>query len=157
MITEIKIILEESSSNKAKGNCFEDLIRNLLSRHSYKIRQNLRFTGMELDLLAEHSFEKSTLYVECKAKEKVSSIELRTFFANVFHHRADKGYFFRTQELESDAGGLLNEYRADDRYKNLTFFEPDDIIQMLSEGKMLFEPSSKLTKFIISKRILAVT
>ena len=46
---------------------------------------------------------------EKKAKEKVSSIELRTFFANVFHHKADKGYFFRTQELESDAGGLLNE------------------------------------------------
>lgn len=157
MITEIKIILEDGSSNKAKGNCFEDLIRNLLSRHSYKIRQNIRFTGMELDLLAEHNFEKSILYVECKAKEKVSSIELRTFFANVFHHKADKGYFFRTQELESDAGGLLNEYRADERYKNLTFFEPDDIIQMLSEGKMLFEPISQLAKFKISKKILAVT
>jgi len=157
MISEIKIILEDGSSNKAKGNCFENLVRNLLSRHSYKIRQNLRFTGMELDLLAEHNFEKITLYVECKAKEKVSSIELRTFFANVFHHKADKGYFFRTQELESDAGGLLNEYRADERYKNLTFFEPEDIIKMLSDGQMLFEPISKLTNYTISKRILAVT
>jgi hypothetical protein len=157
MISEIRIILEDGTSNKAKGNCFEDLIRNLLSRHSYKIRQNLRFTGMELDLLAEHNFENSVLYVECKAKEKVTSIELRTFFANVYHHKADKGYFFRTQELEFDAGGLLNEYRADERYKNLTFFEPDDIIKMLSEGKLLFEPHSKLTNYIISKRILAVT
>jgi hypothetical protein len=157
MISEIKIILEEGSSNKAKGNCFEDLVGNLLSRHSYKVRKNLRFTGMELDLLAEHNFEKTILYVECKAKEKVSSIEIRTFFANVFHQKADKGYFFRTQELESDAGGLLSEYRADERYRNLTFFEPDDIIQMLSEGKMVFEPLSKLANFKISKRILAVT
>lgn len=157
MISEIKIVLEDGASNKAKGNCFEDLVRNLLSRHSYKIRQNLRFTGMELDLLAEHNYENTTLYVECKAKEKVSSIELRTFFANVYHHKADKGYFFRTQELEFDAGGLLNEYRADERYKNLTFFEPDDIIRMLSEGKMLFEPLSRLTNYTISKRILAVT
>jgi len=157
MISEIRIILEDGTSNKAKGNCFEDLIRNLLSRHSYKIRQNLRFTGMELDLLAEHNFENSVLYVECKAKEKVTSIELRTFFANVYHHKADKGYFFRTQELEFDAGGLLNEYRADERYRNLTFFEPDDIIKMLSEGKLLFEPHSKLTNYIISKRIMAVT
>ena len=123
MKTEIKIILEQGSSNKAKGNCFEDLIRNLLSIHQYKIRQNIRFTGMEIDLLAEHKQRKEEiLYVECKAKEKVSSIELRTFFANVYHHKADFGYFFRTEELEFDAGGLLIEYRNDVRYKNLTFF-----------------------------------
>ena len=113
MKTEIKILLEEGASNKAKGNCFEDLIRNILSIQGYKIRQNLRFTGMELDLLAEHNYENITLYVECKAKEKVTSTELRTFFANVYHHKADKGYFFRTQELEFDAGGLLIEYRED--------------------------------------------
>ena len=33
LTTEIKILLEEGFSNKAKGNCFERLIRNLLSIH----------------------------------------------------------------------------------------------------------------------------
>ncbi len=156
--TEIKIILEGGSSNKAQGSCFEDLIRNLLSTHQYKIRQNIRFTGMELDLLAEHKQRTNEiLYVECKAKEKVSSIELRTFFANVFHHKANFGYFFRTNELEFDAGGLLHEYRNDKRYSNLTFFEPEDIIKMLSESKMIFEPLSNLEPFSISKKILIVS
>jgi len=155
--TEIKIILEEGASNKAKGNCFEDLIRNILSIQGYKIRQNLRFTGMELDLIAEHKYENINLYVECKAKEKVTSIELRTFFANVYHHKADKGYFFRTQELEFDAGGLLSEYREDERYKNLTFLEPDEIIRLLVESKMIFEPTHNIASYIISKKILAVT
>lgn len=157
MKTEVRIILEEAASNKAKGSCFEDLIRNVLSIHGYRIRQNLRFTGMELDLLAEHKFEKGILYVECKAKEKVTSTELRTFFANVFHHKADKGYFFRTQELEFDAGGLLREYKEDDRYKKLTFFEPEDIITLLVDSKMIFEPAHQLSKYIISKKVLAVT
>ncbi|WP_181369499.1 restriction endonuclease [Flavobacterium album] len=158
MKTEIKIILEEGSSNKAQGNCFEDLIRNLLSTHQYKIKQNIRFTGMELDLLAEHRQRKDEiLYVECKAKEKVSSIELRTFFANVFHHKADFGYFFRTNELEYDAGGLLVEYRNDERYKNLSFFEPEDIIEMLLNSKMIFEPLQSLKPYTISKKVLVVT
>lgn len=158
MKKEIKIILEEGASNKAKGNCFETLIRNLLSIHQYEIKQNLRFTGMELDLIAEHKHKANEkIYVECKAKDKVSSIELRTFFANVFHHKADFGYFFRTNELEFDAGGLLVEMRGDSRYSNLTFFEPKDIIQMLLDGRMIFEPSSDLTEYFISKKILAVT
>lgn len=96
-------------------------------------------------------------YLQCKAKDKVSSIELRTFFANVFHHKADDGYFFRTNELEYDAGGLLEEYRLDSRYKDLHFFEPKETIEMLIDAKMIFEPKEDLKEFIISKKILAVT
>jgi len=156
--TEIKILLGQEVSNKAKGNCFEDLVRNLLSALNYKVRGNIRRTGMEIDAVAEHKHRNNeTVYVECKAKEKVSSIELRTFFANVFHNSADFGYFFRTNELEFDAGGLLTEMKADDRYKNLSFFEPEDIINMLIDSNMLFETKASLTKYNIGKKILAVT
>jgi hypothetical protein len=158
MRNEIKILLEKEASNKAKGNCFEDLVRVLLSTHQYNIKQNIRFTGMELDLVAEHKHKANeTLYVECKAKDKVSSIELRTFFANVYHHKANFGYFFRTNELEYDAGGLLKEYKSDERYSHLSFFEPKDIIEMLVDAKMIFEPHAELVDFVISKKILAVT
>lgn len=157
MKTEIKIILPEDASNKAKGNCFEDLTRNLLSIHQYKISQNINFSGMEIDLIAEHKHKQETLYVECKAKEKVSSDELTKFCFNVSHKKADSGYFFRTNELEFQAGALLKELRADDRYRNLTFFEPSDIIQMLSDGGFIFEPEQLLSKYKISKKILAVT
>lgn len=157
MISEIRIILEEGSSNKAKGNCFESLIRNLLTLHQYDIRSNINFSGMEIDLVAEHRHNKESLYVECKAKEKVSSDELSKFAFNVDFKEVDKGYFFRTQELESQAGALLSEMKKKPKYKNLSFFEPDDIIKMLSDGKMLFEPLAHLTNYTISKRILAIT
>jgi len=155
--TEIKIILQIDSSNKAKGNCFEDLTRNLLSIHQYKISQNINFSGMEIDLIAEHKHKQEILYVECKAKEKVSSDELTKFCFNVSHKKADSGYFFRTNELEYQAGALLKELREDERYRNLTFFEPSDIVQMLSDGSFIFEPEQFLSKYKISKKILAVT
>ena len=144
MKTEIKIILPEEASNKAKGTCFEELTRNLLSIHQYKISQNINFSGIEIDLIAEHKHKQETLYVECKAKEKVSSDELTKFCFNVSHKKADSGYFFRTNELEYQAGALLKELRADERYRNLTFFEPSDIVQMLSDGDFIFEPDGKI-------------
>ena len=157
MVCEIKIILEEGSSNKAKGNCFETLIRNLLTLHQYEIRGNINFAGMEIDLVAEHKHNKESLYVECKAKEKVSSDELSKFAFNVSHKEIDKGYFFRTQELESQAGALLRDMKSRPKYKNLNFFEPSDIIKMLIDGNMVYEPSSELTGYLISKKILTVT
>lgn len=157
MKTEIKIILDDKSSNKAKGNCFEALIRKLLTIHQYDVRGNVNFSGMEIDLIAEHKHTKETLYVECKAKEKVSSDELSKFAFNVEFKEADKGYFFRTQELESQAGALLLEIKAKVKYKQLTFFEPGDIVKMLSDGGLIFEPLQFLAKHQITKRILAVT
>lgn len=157
MKREIHITLEEGKSNKAQGNCFEDLIRKLISIHQYEVRGNINLTGMEIDLVAEHKYNKETLYVECKAKQKVKSDELSKFIFNVTHKRIDKGYFFRTQELESQAGGMLSEIRSDDRYNNLTFFEPAEIIQMLLDAKMIYEPSSEISQLSISKQILAVT
>ena len=92
MKSEVKIILEGGASNKAKGNCFESLVRNILTLHQYEIRGNVNFGGMEIDLIAEHRHNKESLYVECKAKEKVSSDELSKFVFNVGHKEIDKGY-----------------------------------------------------------------
>ncbi len=157
MKSEIKIILDESSSNKAKGNCFETLVRNLLSLHQYDIRGNINFSGMEIDLVAEQKHTNESLYVECKAKEKVTSDELSKFAFNVGFKKVDKGYFFRTQELESQAGALLRGIKERPEYKNLTFFEPNEIIQMLEDGKMIFEPLASLVSYVKPKRILAIT
>jgi len=157
MISEIKIILEKGTSNKAKGNCFEALIRNLISIHKYEVRGNINFSGMEIDLVAQHKFTAETLYVECKAKAKVSSDELSKFAFNVDFKEVDKGFFFRTQELEFQAGALLTEIRAKKKYKNLTFFEPNQIIEMLKDSNMVIEPNHQLTQYSISKKILAIT
>src|ERR1044071_3569050 len=110
MKSEISIILGETSSNYQQGNCFEKLVRDVIETHRYEVFPNINFTGMEIDLLAKHKDRKyETLYVECKAKEKVSSTEIKNFAFNVFHKKATYGYFLRTKELEHQAGGLVEE------------------------------------------------
>ncbi len=155
MKSEIKIILETYSSFK-QGNCFENMIRDVITLHRYKVKSNVNYTGMEIDLVAEH-MDKSNeiLYVECKAKEKVSSTELRNFAFNVNHKKANFGYFLRTKELEHQAAGLVDEMKNDERYSNLTFFEPTKIVEMLKETGRLIEPENFAQS--ITKRILAVS
>src|SRR5690606_20778880 len=53
--------------------------------------------------------------------------------------------------------GLLNDLRNDERYSKLTFFEPENIVQMLSDSKMIFEPLSHIKSFSISKKILIIS
>lgn len=157
MKSQIKILLEPDKSNKAKGNCFENLIRKLVEIHHYNVKGNINFVGMEIDLVAEHKHKRETLYAECKAKDKVSSDELSKFCFNVSHRRADVGYFFRTDELEHQAGAFLEELKVDERYKNLTFFEPRQIIEMLSDSRQLHLPTTFIKGYIISKQILVIS
>ena len=42
----------------------------------YKIAQRVNFTGMEIDLVAEHLDKNEIAYIECKAKEKLNSSEI---------------------------------------------------------------------------------
>lgn len=159
MKSEIEIILEEGSSNKAQGTCFENLVRNLLFAHQYEIKSNINFTGMEIDLLAKHKVRKETLYVECKAKEKVSSTEIRTFAFNTNFKKADSGYFIRTKELEYQAGGLIEEMGEDERYKNLTFIEPNKVIEILEDANFIcLPPKNRIpSNYNVTKRILCIT
>ena len=159
MKSEIKIILDNTSSNKAQGNCFEELIRNVIETQRFEVVSNVRFTGMEIDLLAKHKDRNETAYIECKAKEKVSSIEIRTFCFNTQHRRAKIGYFISTQEYQADAAGLIEEILEDteSRYGNLTFLGPAKIIEILVDANHIKSLKDIKLSGVLTKRILAVT
>jgi len=155
MNSEIQITLEDQNPY-AQGNCFERLVRDIIELHRYEVSSNVNYTGMELDLSAKHKDKANeTLYVECKAKNKVSSSEILAFEAKVRFKKVDFGYFIRTKELEHQAKGLVDEFQADDRYKNLTFFEPQKIISLLQESGKIKQITESLEN--ITKQILAIT
>lgn len=155
MNSEIQIILENQNPFK-QGNCFERVARDIIESHRYTLSSNVNYTGMELDLIGKHKDRPNeTLYVECKAKEKVSSSEILTFESKVRFKKANFGYFIRTKELEHQAKGLVEEMKLDERYNHITFFEPEKVISLLQEsGKINVLP--KLSKEI-TKLILAIT
>lgn len=155
MTKEIRILLEDKNPYTL-GNCFERIVLNILETQRYIVRSDINYTGMEIDLIAKHKDRDETIYVECKAKEKVSADELSKFAFNVSHKRADRGLFIRTKDLGHQAAGLLDEMVKDDRYKNLSFFEASKIINLLQESEFI-KPYALTRKIEFSKEILAVT
>jgi len=155
MNSEIQIILEDQNPY-TQGNCFERLVRDIIELHRYEVSSNVNYTGMELDLTAKHKDKANeTLYVECKAKNKVSSSEILTFEAKVRLKKVDFGYFIRTKELEHQAKGLVDEFQQDERYKHLTFFEPAKVISLLQESNKIKSVNQTLEN--ITKEILVIT
>src|ERR1700761_9284021 len=100
---EIKIIVEDNLPPKKQGDVLEKLVKWVLQTHQYDVKENLHFTGSEIDLIATHKHKNELLYVECKAKEKVTSLEIKNFVFNHTYRKADYGYFIRTQEIEQQA------------------------------------------------------
>ncbi|MEN8185528.1 MAG: NB-ARC domain-containing protein [Bacteroidota bacterium] len=137
MKKKIKIILYPEEHKSKNGVFFEDLMRNILDKEGYILNQNINFTGLEIDLLAKHKTRNETLIVECKAKEKVKSTELKNFAFNVMDKEVDYGYFVHTEELDHQAAGLRDEWKNKAKYKNLTFLGPDKIIELLIDANKI--------------------
>jgi hypothetical protein len=159
MKSEVKIILYPEEYKSKNGSFFEDLMRSIFERQGYQIKQNINFTGLEIDLLAKHIDRKETLLIECKAKNKPRSTELKNFAFNVIDKEADYGYFVYTEELDHQAAGLVEEWSAKERYKKLSFFGPEKIISSLENtGKVFHLDLSEIEKNeTINKKILAYT
>lgn len=121
-----------------KGNCFEKLIRSVLELQKYEIEPNVHFTGLEVDLIATHKYDKKNLYVECKAKQKVKSTEIKNFGYNVFTKKPDYAYFIYTVELDKQASALrIDDFEKNDSFKNVTFYGPDMLIELLKDSNKI--------------------
>ncbi len=135
MKTSIKVLLHPKEPKNKSGYLFEDLVRTVLQTQRYEISQNVNFTGLEVDLIATHKDSGELAYIECKAKEKVKSEDIKNFEFNVRKRRAKKGYFIYTEELEHQAEGLRREIQEDkDLYSNIYFFGPEKVLELLIDA-----------------------
>lgn len=140
--SEIQIILDNSSTSElsyAKGNSFERMVRWILESREYEATPNVNITVGEIDLWCKHKFdENETLYVECKAKAKISVTDLQTFGFKVMLKKPTKGYFIHTTELDHDAAGIKKEeFEQNHQLKNVTFYDPTKIIELLLSQKKI--------------------
>ena len=58
----IEVITNADATPKEKGDQLEDLASNLLRAQSFDVKQRVRLTACELDLLCEHRVAGKTLY-----------------------------------------------------------------------------------------------
>jgi len=157
--TQIQIILDNSTQtelNYAKGNSFERMVRWILESRDYEVVSNVNITIGEIDLWCKHKFdEKETLFVECKAKAKVNVTDLQTFGYKVSRKKPDKAYFIHTTELDHDSAGIKKEeFDKDVDLKNITFYDPSKIIELLLSQKKISDIDKAALPKEATKRFL---
>lgn len=157
MKKQIKIILDPQKPDSQKGDFFEDLIRRIFETQRYDITQRVNFTGMEIDLIAKHKDRSETAYIECKARERLISNDIRTFAFNAGHREANYGYFISTTEFEHQVAGLIEEMEVKEKYSNLYFWGPDKIFELLESAKVIIPLDFSNIKHTITKTILSHT
>ncbi len=90
------------------GNFFENFVAGLLRPMRLKVVQRLRFTGMEIDLLARGEDQPRTILVECKAhRDPLAADVISKLLGNVEIRNAEAGWLFSTSDLTKDCAGLV--------------------------------------------------
>ncbi|MBB1293398.1 restriction endonuclease [Pseudoalteromonas sp. SR41-4] len=151
MLKEIVIWPTEENKGHERGAFFEKLANTIFTTQRYKVSGNIQFTGREFDLHCEHMDRSNErCLVECKAKQSLSSDEIKKFVFSASFDKFDFGYFLYTRSFERQVGGLIKEIQADDRYKNLYFWNAEKVIELLVA-------SGSVADFVLNEKTLNVS
>lgn len=151
MLKEIVIWPTEENKGHERGAFFEKLANTIFTTQRYKVSGNIQFTGREFDLHCEHMDRSNErCLVECKAKQSLSSDEIKKFVFGVDFDKFDFGYFLYTRSFERQVGGLIKEIQADDRHKNLYFWNAEKVIELLVA-------SGSIADFYLNEKTLNVS
>lgn len=138
---EIAVCTKESDATTIKGNILEHLASEILEVQQYKVVETVRVTGMEIDVLARHKINNSTIFVECKAWDNPLPADVITkLVGNVIMRNADSGWLITTGPLSKDAKGTQDEWENGnntDRRRLLSFYTADRIIELLLDTKLI--------------------
>jgi hypothetical protein len=151
MLKEIVIWPTEENKGHERGAFFEKLANTIFTTQRYKVSGNIQFTGREFDLHCEHMDRSNErCLVECKAKQSLSSDEIKKFVFSADFDNFDFGYFLYTRSFERQVGGLIKEIQEDDRHKNLYFWNAEKVIELLVA-------SGSVADFVLNEKTLNVS
>ncbi|MFT6901452.1 MAG: hypothetical protein ACJAXS_001643 [Colwellia sp.] len=131
---KIEVSCEKGEANKAKGDLFEHLSRDLLKAQNYEVIEEVRVTGSELDLLCKHNVSNKEIYVECKAqKDKISAPIISKLLGTVFAHDYQEGWLVSTSDFGKDAQGLVDKIsrKPIEEASKYSFYTPVKVINSL--------------------------
>jgi len=130
---------EESKTDK--GDVLEKLTSDLLKCLSYEVKENLRVTGAELDLVCRSENNKSKeVYVECKAygpKKKIDSGILQKMFGIRESEGYDEAWLVSTSELNKDAKAIVDRTENGEKKKFYSFITPEKFVSSLAKANMI--------------------
>jgi hypothetical protein len=140
--------LPEEWTTDQRGQFFEGFVSDLLRPMRFEVRERLRVTGMEIDLLAKGLDQPRTILVECKAqRDPLPADTISKLLGNVALRRADAGWLFSASDLTKDGRGQWEEIqgRADLAAK-FTWYPPERLIDILVDQNTVVDPELALAQ-----------
>lgn len=138
----IEISSNRDSSNKDKGDLLEKLAQIIFKKMQYSVVFELRKTGMEIDVEAKSIFGNKKVYIECKAwKENINAEVISKLLGNAFflgHY--DEAVLITTGLLGKEAKGIWNSRDTNEKLKNFTILQSEDIIKLLIDNNEIKSP-----------------
>jgi len=110
MKPQIKFVVPQSWTSDEKGKFFEDVVGKLLKKTRVEIEKRVKFTGMEIDVLAEDLDTQQKAFVECKfISEPFSANVISKLIGNASIKNVEFAYLFSTSPPGKEANGTLIE------------------------------------------------
>jgi hypothetical protein len=136
------IHVPDNWTNDEKGTFFENFVGELLRPMRFSVLKRIRFTGMEIDLLAKAMDEPRTVFVECKAqRDALPADVIQKLFGKVELRHADAGWLFSTSDLGKEARGEWEEIQADtDLARRFTWYSPAKTVEVLITQGGVIDP-----------------
>jgi Restriction endonuclease len=141
--------LPDDWTNDQKGDFFECFVADLLKPMRYEVRQRLRVTGMEIDLLAKGLDQPRTILVECTAqRDALPADTISKLLGNVTLRGADAGWLFSTSDLSKDGRGQWEEIeRNPELARRFTWYPPERLIDILIDQSAVVDPSAPIANW----------
>ena len=132
----VRILVPRDWPNDQRGEFLEEVAGKLLKGQRYKITERVRFTGMEIDLIADHIDTRKRAFVECKfVTEPLSANVIDLLLGKAVRRGVGIAYLFSTAPLGKEAKGAVDELkRAPPAHSpTLAWVGPDQIAGMFAD------------------------
>lgn len=140
---KIEVASIAGEPQKSKGDLFEKLSKDLLESLGYDVIEEIRFVGVELDLLCRHRVNNKQVYVECKAhKDRIGAPVLRQLLGTVAGYDYSEGWLVSTSEFCKDAKGFVEMWKQKphEESSKLSFYTPELVIDSLMSCAVISRP-----------------
>ncbi len=108
----VRLLVPDSWTSDERGAFLEEVAKRLLKRQRYKVTDRIRFTGMEIDLLADHIDTAQRAFVECKfVRDPLSANVVDLLIGKAVRKNVELIYLFSTAPPGKEAKGAIDELK----------------------------------------------
>ena len=144
----VEICTEEKASTSEKGSVLEKFVGRFLETQGQTVSEQVRLTGMEVDLLCEDQDTSEIILIECNSyRNPLPAEAISKLLGNVMLRSASAGWLISTHDLTKDGKGIKHEWEAKsaDEKRKLRIYEPKELVQRLIAAKLLVDPKQLAT------------